>query len=305
MNPEHLIITPDRSVWWMSSHVSSAFLMAPDNSEMSDILKLIVTGRCKRGMSRLGEITLNYNRETQAISLKEISESPLIELGELGTFDHRGMSYPFFIEHKKQSFLFYSGWKLTLDTKFENNLGLLKFDKTQKKWRRISRAPIFPLDNIDPLGIGSVTLTFNDHDQLYYMFYTSFLSWKSAGNHEYTVRLARTKNLVNWEKSKKTLIQNNDELHSICRANFFSESIVVCARGSQYSLYQLKTKVSLHNLFNESISISEFQKITPKVKEKGFSEEQSYPHISNVFGKTFLLFNGSGFGKSGLCIKGL
>lgn len=285
--------------------MSSAFLQAHDKRNAKGVLKLIVTGRCANGMSHLGEITLNYNHKTHDISLKEISKSPIIELGQLGTFDHRGMSYPFCIEYRKQNFLFYCGWKRTVDTKFENNLGLLKFDKAQQKWVRVSKAPIFSLDNIDPFGVGSVTLQFNDYDRLYYMFYTSFLSWRSSFQHNYTVRLARSSDLVNWEKSSEILIKNDNELHSICRANFFGNAIYVCARGEHYSLYKLKTNAPLQNLFNESISISDFQRMSPQIIVNGFTEEQSYPHIADVFGKTFLLFNGANYGKSGLCIVGL
>ena len=63
----------------------------------------------------------------------------------------------------------------TVDTKFENNLGLI-VRQTTKSWIRVSEGPVLPIDSVDPFGIGSTTVAFNPQDNLYYMLYTSFLS---------------------------------------------------------------------------------------------------------------------------------
>ena len=288
----------------MSSHLASAYLADFQMQGRRNLLKLYVSGRCRNGLSRLGEIILRLDSKNRAMTVESISENPVVELGARGSFDHRGMSYPYLVSHSNEKYIFYCGWKLTVDTKFENNLGLIKFDKTTKSWIRVSEGPVLPIDSVDPFGIGSTTVAFNPQDNLYYMLYTSFLEWKSRSEHRYTVKMARSRNMINWEKSGRCLIANTPQFHSICRANFHNGKITLCARGRHYELFQIKVSQKLNELFYQTISFEKFQKITVPVEHYQFQEGQCYPHVTNINGTNFISFNDIGYGKAGICILG-
>ena len=292
------IIKPNKKIWWAQTHVGASFGII-NKYHQNFIYNIYASCRDKSGRSRIGLIDYNVKKK-----LAKFRPNPIIKLGDLGTFDEMGMTYPWITVHNRKRFLFYTGWKLNKSTGFENNLGLLVFNKKKKFWERYSKASILPQNNFEPLGSGSASIYKGIKG--FWMVYTCFLRWIDKKKHIYVPRIAFSKDLINWHRNYKNLIKPSQKYHSICRLNIDKNGyLYVCARGERYAIFKSKKSFILDNLFEQSLSMSDFRKLNFESYTGGFEKMQEYPHVIEKYNKKFLMFNGNDFGKSGLAITEL
>ncbi len=294
------VIRPDAKNWWMSNHVGASCVLGFDEqSELSFDVVVLAGGRGVDGRSRLGIIKLKLDKFDFNLLSYEISDNPIIELGERGAFDEAGMSYPWYFKTDDNEFIFYTGWKLNQSTGFENNLGVLK--KVKGRWIRSSRAPILPLSNDEPFGTGSVAV-YHIEDK-FHLLYTSFLSWNSnnSDGHEYGIKHATSSDLVYWDRKVDFLIPPSQSYHAVCRPSLVGSNILFSARGPKYNLMSLPltgTDISL-----DSLDVRNAYKVNVDSQGiGGFDKSVEYSYPFNLNGQYLCLFNGNGYGESGLGI---
>src|SRR5262249_40350947 len=111
-----------------------------------------LTGRQANNQSRIVRTQLIARDGSMHLALPV---QATLALGEPGTFDADGTSYPCAVSHDGLTYLYYTAWVATRTPPFINQVGPATFD-AQGAYIYRSRAPILPLTDDEPFGTGSV-----------------------------------------------------------------------------------------------------------------------------------------------------
>ncbi len=278
----------------MVSHVGASFAIEREDN----LFDLYITGRNKDNISSIGKGILEIGSNPKIVS---IDKEPILTKGKLGTFDENGVSYPSIVKMKSSIYLYYTGWMPTVNTPFQNQLGLAIINNG--KVRRFSRAPLLDRDKNDFLSIGSVYVAKNQTK--WEMWYTSFLKWEMSKKHKikhyYLIKYASSVDGINWTRKNKIAIPfKNSSEYAISRPTIFKHNnfyhMFFCARGDRYKLgYAFSDDGKNWKREDNNVGIN--------LSKNGWdSEEMCYPHVFKKADHLFLLYSGNNYGNSGLGI---
>jgi hypothetical protein len=261
-----------------------------------DTVRLFVAGRDTTMRSRIGVVTLKWRERPR---VDAISPEPVLDLGELGTFDMDGVSYPWVVENGIELWMYYVGWnRLGGDIPFRVQVGLAISKNGGRSFERVTRAPLLPLTDGEPIGSGSVWV--ERAAGRWRMFYTNFLRWErqlGAPRHFYHIREAHSTDGVNWNRPGRTVVDliPPDE-YALCAPDVHilngHRSLYFTARGDRYRLFVAHEAADgtwrrvPHSL---NVSPGDFD-----------SEMQCYPRTMLFRGGHYLLYSGNGYGRAGI-----
>ncbi len=298
------IIAPMSDIPWMSTWCGPAFATVVKGTDLVDIY---FSGRGTDNCSRVGRIRIDINDPNKVL---QVSKEALFDLGELGTFDENGVSYPWIIEKDGLEILYYVGWMPTLRTPFNLQLGAAKrnsnIENPDNKFIRISRAPILSRTHEEPFSTGSVCVLFDEQEQLFKMWYTSFLGWgleEGDHKHQYVIKYAYSKDGLIWARDNISCITPiNEGEHSICSPSVrFNKHLALwemwfAFRGEHYQIGYAQSKDGEHWSRQD-----EKAGLTASGNTKDWDGKAvSYPHVFEHKGKTYMIYSGNEYGKTGI-----
>jgi len=256
-------------------------------------------------ISRAGYFELKLKK---GIEIGEITEKPVISLGSLGTFDEFG-TYPFSpVVVGEEVFAAYGGWTRCDSTPFDVSIGLAKADVNELKFSRFKNGPILSKSLHEPFVISSPKLRF--YNGTFYLFYIAGKKWVTSNQKLdpiYSIRMATSKDCVNWERNNKQLIPNRlgtEEAqaspdvfyHSGYFHMFFCYRHGVDFRNSDRG-YRMGYAYS-NDLVNW-IRDDTRSDLTPS-KDGWDSESVSYPHVFTIDNNVYMAYLGNEIGKTGI-----
>lgn len=293
------IIAPTPDVYWMETCTGPSFAYPLDEEGN---FRIFVTGRDKGNRSLIGTVNININQPTEVL---DISEKPVFEVGELSTFDENGVSYPSIVKEKGDLYMYYAGWMPTVLTPFQNRTGLAKSTDDGLTWKRVSRAPILPLNDEEPFSTGSVC-TIKEGDT-WKMWYTCFLRWgKGPGEHKhyYVIKYATSPNGVDWQRDGQICIDIEDPSeYAIGKPSVIklgdTYHMWYVYRGEEYRIGYAHSKDGINWERRDDLAGID-------VSGDGWeSRAISYPHVFQVGDYLYMLYCGNNYGKEGLGIARL
>jgi hypothetical protein len=259
-------------------------------------VRLFVTGRDTTVRSRIGVVTLQWiNRAKES----EISDQPVLDLGELGTFDMDGVSYPWIVENGGELWMYYVGWnRLGGDIPFRNQIGLAISTNGGKTFERATRAPLLPLTDEEPIGSGSTYVERVPGG--WRMFYTSFLHWErrpEGPRHYYHIREAYSSDGINWDRPGKIVVDLIPPDEYALGAPDLAvrdgrRMLYFTTRGHRYRLF-----AAVEGLRGEWTRLPNSLDIA---RGDFDSDMQCYPRTLSIGGKSYLLYAGNGYGRAGI-----
>ena len=261
-----------------------------------DTVQLFVTGRDATIRSRIGVVTLQWRDRPR---IEAISPQPVLDLGDLGAFDMDGVSYPWIVQNGTELWMYYVGWnRLGGDIPFRVQIGLAISKNGGRSFERVTRAPLLPLTDAEPIGSGSVWV--ERAGGRWQMFYTNFLRWErqpEGPRHFYHIREAYSADGIKWDRPGRTIVDliPPDE-YVLCAPDVHNLSgqrtLYFTARGDRYRLFAAHEGadgVWIRVPHSLSIPPSDFD-----------SEMQCYPRALIVGGRHNLLYSGNGYGRAGI-----
>lgn len=286
------VATPNPSIHWMAGGLGAFFpRITPDG-----LLELFVSGRDERGESRIGSMLFEWGDPPR---LLEVSE-PLLDVGELGTFDMNGAGYPWIVEHEGVERMYYVGWtRLGGQVPFRNQIGLAERREGRGPFIRASRAPLLEAINSEPIGSGSCSVD-RQSDGRWRLLYVSFVAWEAAPNgavHRYHVRQAFSDDGLNFDRANSSVAieLEGDELAigtPAPRRTAEGEEILFTARTDFYRIYSLPV--------DDRGEISRRRTRLSIPQGAWDSEMQGYPKVLRHDGADWLFYCGNGFGRAGI-----
>lgn len=289
------ILSPDKNLDWLSTWAGASCVMPLGQN---GLFRVYVTGKDSSNRSRIGTFIFDL----QNFTISGLSKNPIVELGERGTFDENGTSYPFVLRKENLYYLYYLGWIKGIHVPWYNGLGLaISSDGVQ--FNKFSKAPIFERDSLDYLGVGSMFII--EEDGLLKMWYSRFSSWgKDICDHKhyYNIKYAESADGISWVRYNQICIDFKDEKYEYAIAK---PSVIKLEdkyfmwyshRGETYKIgFAVSTDGKLWKRYDELVGID--------LSESGWDSEMlcyAYVFVSN--GKLWMLYNGNNYGSTGLGI---
>ena len=285
-----LLIRPSKKIWWMYSHVGACCAEKINKN----LIRLYISGRGKDNKSRIGTAIIKWSDKP---TVMKISKNPIINIPNLkaGYFHTDGALYPEITKFKGKTFLYFCGWLNYKTFKYNCNIGLAL--KKSGNFKLYSKAPIFKLDDIDPIGTGSMSV-FKKKNYLL-MYYVSFDEWVKKGGkfqHKYYIKIAKSFDGINWIKKNQIAVKIKNSEIAVSKPSVISEgkkiSMYFSARGKYYKIFKVSSKDGL-----------KFGKRSAEIIKKSGSwdsKSREYPCVIRLNKKTIMFFNGNNFGKTGL-----
>ncbi len=289
------IIAPTPTIPWMSHFTGPSHALQVGNSALFDIY---ITGRNARNQSKIGKIRININEPQKIL---DISQQPVFDLGELGTFDENGVSYPYLVKHLQQIYLYYIGWMPTVLTPFNLQMGL-SIQQNDGTFKRYSKAPIMPRSDADYLSLGSCCVLKDGSE--WKMWYTSFLKWGKTPQdhkHDYVIKYATSADGINWKRSQHICINiENASEYAICKPSVWktahnSYHMWYTYRGEQYRLGYAYSTDGINWQRNDAIA-----GISPSNDNSWDGKAICYCQTFTYQNKLYMIYNGNEYGKTGL-----
>lgn len=288
-----LIISPNPELYWMSHGAGPSFARIKERG----LLEIFVTGRDEQNRSRIGRIIYNLNDG----KIEHADAHPLFDLGELGAFDFNGTSYPWYIETEGESRIYYTGWTKGYHVSFINDLGMVLSKETHPGYQRISRAPLIPRTHEEPFGTGSVCVLKEEEE--WKMWYTCFKKWgteEEPGKHFYHIKFANSADGIHWNRPDVVSVDYNESNGEYVTA----KPSVIKYRGKYLMWFSYRGET-----YRLGLAVSDdgknFTRIDGKVgitvSENGWDSEMiCYGQIFFYEDHLYMIYNGNGYGRSGL-----
>jgi len=239
--------------------------------------------------------------------LIRISDKPLLELGDLGTFDEFGIYPSSIVRYNGLIYFYYAGWTRRVSTFADVAIGVA-VSEDGENFTRIGKGPILSSTIDEPFQVSGPKVRLINNRL--YMFYIGGEKWilNGEGKSEsiYKIKLATSDNGIDWKRNGINVIPvllENDE----CQAGpdvfyldgkyhmYFSYRYGLNFRGNDRS-YRIGYAYS-HDLLNW---YRDDKNAGITLSDTGWDgSEMHYPHVFFLDGAHYMLYNGNEFGKYG------
>ncbi len=278
---------------------SQSFMSLPCVIEINDELRIYYGSRDIKNRSRIGYVAYDLDKSKELYR----TSHPVIELGELGTFDDNGMMPCSLIKEGDQILMYYVGWNPKSTVRFSFYSGLAISEDGGNNFKRYSKAPILERTNDEPFVNASPMVIKNNNQ--FIMYYVSGEGWINPELPKYNIKIAISKNGLDWERTGLTAIDfaDNGE-HALARPSVLINEnkyyMWFSHKGSDYDLgenYRLGFAHS-EDGFNWK---REDKKVKLDLGENDFDNKMiCYQYVFKYKNNYYSLYNGNDFGKDGI-----
>ncbi|GAA6325627.1 glycoside hydrolase family protein [Fusobacterium ulcerans] len=274
---------------WCESHTSNPIAI---NFETEKI-RVYFSTRDKYGKSNIG--SFDYSIKEKKVT--KIAEEPVMLHGKENEIDESGIGIGNIIKIKEEFYLYYMAWQTPRNEHWRGDIARGKLDiKTNK----IIRDDDFCLgiDNeIDKISLSYPFII--KKDRKYYMWYGSTITW-NYGNGEML-------HIINWGTSidGKEFVRNGKAVnYEIGKAQAFSRPTVIYWNKKWRMWFSYRGNKDLYKIgYAESTDLENWE-----IKDSNFytsdsnwdSEMVCYPFVFEYKEKLYMLYNGNGYGKTGI-----
>ena len=288
-----LIFAPTGRLTWGRTHAAIPFALPLNEHQV----RVYFGSRDAEGRSQIGAFDFD---PANPATIDNVSQTPLIRHGALGTFDDRGVSAACVVYHQRRLYQYYSGWSLGVTVPFYFYIGLAISDDGGQTFSKVSPAPILGRNAIDPYLTASPYVIVEDG--VWRMWYVSGVGWEIENEqpkHYYHIKYAESHNGIDWRNEGIVCIdfQSSNE-YAIARPSVLKDAglykMWYSYRGDAYLLGYAESKDGLSwerkdHLAGMSPSTSGWD-----------SAMIAYAHIFEHNGERYMLYNGNGYGASGI-----
>lgn len=244
---------------------------------------------------------------TDLTKMIRLSENPILELGELGTFDEFGIYPSCVLKWKDLYYFYYAGWTRRVSTFADVAIGVATSEDGEH-FSRVGKGPILTNTLDEPFQVsGPKVRLFNNR---LYMFYIAGEKWVKTeqGTSEsiYKIRMATSDNGLDWRRNGINILTPVLE-PSECQAGpdvFYLDGKYHMYFSYRYALDFRRNKRGYRIGYAHSEDLLNWYRDDKNagigLSEAGWdSIDMHYPHVFAVDGIYYMLYNGNDFGKNG------
>jgi predicted GH43/DUF377 family glycosyl hydrolase len=279
---------------WMTSYAGVPFAEHIEG----DLFRIYFTSRDGQGRSHVGWLELDIRRPNRILRR---AEEPLLEPGDLGSFDDAGTTLSCVVQHGGKRYVYYIGWSLRRSVPYHLAIGLAvgASDGPIPSVTRLP-GPIVERNHIDPLFCTAPHVI--HENGIWRMWYVSGTGWPEMGGAlvpAYHTRYAESENGVDWRRTGLVALETaGDEFG-------FSRPSVVHDKDHYLMWYSCRARSHPYRLgFARSPDGRIWTRgdgdegLEPSAD--GWDAEMiCYPHVFDHAGDRYMVYCGNEFGRTG------
>jgi hypothetical protein len=290
------IFAPPTNLDWMVSHATLPIAEHVNG----DVFNIYYSGRDAQQRSMVSYFQLDLNEPTQPIYTHP---SPVLSYGGLASYDEHGAMGTWLTQHNGKNYLYYVGWNLAVNVPFQNSIGLALADSGNMHYEKAGPGPILGRNWYDPCFVASCAVMIEG--AVWRMWYLSCVKWEMVegkAQHFYHLKYAESPDGVHWQPTGKVCIDFKDAgEYAISRPSVLKEPnglyrMWYSYRGDRYRIGYAESWDGLDWTRKDDevgIDISD----APDAWDGQMVE---YPCVFDHAGKRYMLYNGNGYGKTGI-----
>ena len=284
------------------------FAQTPSVLILDDIVRIYF---CTRALPVDGMYVSNLAyldvRRDNLLDIVDISQQPIMSLGELGMFDEFGVYPASIIDNKGDIRAYYGGNTRCKSVPFNAAIGVALSKDRGKSFTRLGPGPVLSYSYDEPFTLGSPKIRrFND---TWYLWYTAGKRWVEFEGSKvpvYKIRMATSEDGITWKKHGKDLLETVLEENE-CQAS----ADVIFANGKYHMFFSFRYHTNFkekgrgyrmgYAVSNDLINWERYDhRVGMAPSDEGWdSESVSYAHVFALDGHTYMLYQGNNMGKVG------
>jgi hypothetical protein len=287
-----LIFAPPTELPWVHSHA-----MLPVAETHAGGVRIHYNGRDAKGRAQTGTFALDPHDLTKVTRLAPLPE---LSLGPLGSFADNGVTACSLVTHEGKHYLYYAGWSLGVTVPFYVAIGLAVSSDGGATYQKVSEAPILGRSAIDPFICGGPAVIVDGG--VFRMWYASGVRWvieNGQPKHYYHIRYAESEDGVVWKANGLVCVDfKNPDEYAISRPFVLKDGATYrmwySSRGASYRIgYAESSDGLVWTRRDEDVGID--------VSADGWDSEMiEYPHVFDHAGSRYMVYNGNGYGRTGI-----
>lgn len=263
----------------------------------TEVIRVYVGFRDDKGISRIGYVDVCAEDPNKVI---EVSQKPVLDVGNPGTFDDNGVVPTTIISRDNKLFLYYAGYQLVEKVRFLAFCGLAISNDDGESFKRYSNVPV--LDRTDDEYLFRVIHSIIFDNGLWKVWYgtgNSFIQGKYKTLPVYNIRYMESLDGINFPAKGRIAIDIKDDEHRVGRPYVIKNKgmfKMFFGAGTESEPYKLTYAESMNGIDwirkDSEIGISLSQKDWD-------SNMMAYPAIITTKNNTYMFYNGNDYGKMG------
>ena len=237
-----------------------------------------------------------------------VAENPVLSLGKLGAFDEFAVYPSSVLREGDKVYLYYAGWNRMRSVPFNTSIGMAVSNDGGTSFERMGDGPILGPSLSEPFVISGPKI--RKFEGKYFLFYLAGTEWvMHNGSPEiiYKNKMAISEDGVNWTRMNRNIIEDKID-HLECQAGpdvfFYKEKYHMyfvyrhgvdfrSAPGRGYKIGYAHSDDLINWTRDDENSGIEYS-------EEGWdSTMHHYPHVFELDGSHYMVYNGNEFGKYG------
>ncbi len=257
--------------------------------------RVYFSSRDERNRAQIGRATVDLDA---AAVLPDFEPEPVVGLGPAGAFDDSGVTGGCLVKSGRTQYLYYSGWSLPGDVPFLFFIGCA-ISTDGRTFEKVSNAPVLGRSSLDPFLTASPAILIEGG--VWRMWYVSGTGWSSDARPEpsYLIRYAESTDGIVWRSSGRICIGfSYSGEHAIARPHVVKDGSVYrmwfSHRGDAYRIGYAESNDGLDwSRDDEEAGIT--------TSSTGWDSEMvCYPWVGDLAGSRRMLYNGNGYGRTGI-----
>jgi hypothetical protein len=286
-----LLLPAPLPVSWAVTHAA-----LPHAETLSDDrVRLYFSSRDERGRSQIGRAEFDPAAPTSSM---HVVEAPLLRPGPLGAFDDAGVTTSCLVRDGDRQLLYYTGWNLGVTVPFVLFVGCAASEDDGETFRRVSAAPILERNDVDPYLTASPWILVED--DRWRMWYVSGTGWEIVDGqprHRYLIKYAESLDGISWMRDGIVCIDYRDA------GEYAISRPCVVRDGTRYRMWFSSRGESYrieHAESDDGLSWTRLGEEGIESSGEWDSEMQAYPAVLDYGEARYLLYNGNGYGATGI-----
>jgi hypothetical protein len=284
------ILEPAGQAPWVGTHAA-----LPVVESLGDEYRVYFSSRDQRGRSHIG-----FGSLTPGLSgVAGFCTAPVLSPGSLGAFDDAGVTTACLVRREERTFLYYTGWSLGVSVPFYLSVGLA-IREGAGPFHRFTAAPLLDRTDTDPYLNASPWILVESG--VWRMWYVSGTGWEvieSRPRHRYHIKYAESRDGLTWVRTGIVAIDYAEGEFA------FGRPCVIRDASGRYRMWYSVRGDTYRLGYAESSDGIVWQR---QDHEAGLiasgtgwdSEMIAYPVVFEADSVLQMLYNGNGFGRTGI-----
>ncbi|MEY4860346.1 MAG: hypothetical protein RL059_45 [Bacteroidota bacterium] len=291
-----LIWNPKKDQWWNKKYGQ---LPVPLYLKEQNKIRIFFGSADENTFCRINFIDVCADNP---VNILNENPEPVLDIGELGTFDDSGVVPSSLIIKDDILYLYTVGYQRSGRVPYMLFAGLIESKDFGVNFIRTSKAPILPRNNFRPTSQGAPCVLF--HEGVYKMWHWFSTKWINVDGKlflDYKIGYAESDDAVNWVMQDLSCIEANELEGEFAVARPW----VVFESGIFKMWYSIRHVKKMYRIgyaeSNDGINWKRLDHLAGiEVSDNGWDSEMiCYPALINVENRKYMFYNGNDNGATG------